>query len=81
MAVGTPVLVADTSSLPEVVPRAECRFDPRSTAALADRLRAAASDPAQFRCPLRPEFTESFAITRYLALIDESGFASTRGQI
>jgi glycosyltransferase involved in cell wall biosynthesis len=73
MAVGTPVLVSDSSSLPEVVPRAECRFDPQSVSAIAEKLQAAAQDARQFRCALRPEFTESVAIARYLELIEGAG--------
>lgn len=69
MAVGTPVLVSDTSSLPEVVRRAECRFDPLNVEALAEKLRVAADDPARFHCPLPDEFTEQAAIARYCELI------------
>jgi glycosyltransferase involved in cell wall biosynthesis len=73
MAVGTPVLVSNSSSLIEVVPRSECRFDPCSAPAIAEKLKAAATCAAQFRCELRPEFLESYAIERYLKVIGEEG--------
>jgi glycosyltransferase involved in cell wall biosynthesis len=66
MAVGTPVLVSDTSSLPEVVPRAECRFDSQSASALVEKLKSAATDPGQFHCALHEEFHEAYALGRYL---------------
>lgn len=73
MAVGTPVLVADTSSLPEVVTRPECRFDPRALPSLVEKLVAAARAPQAFRCPLRPEFREAVAIERYLEAVMPDG--------
>lgn len=75
MAVGIPVLVSDSSSLPEVVPRVECRFDPSSVDSIADSLRAASANAEQFRCPLRPEFCEAVAVNRYLEFIEEISLA------
>lgn len=72
MAVGTPVLVADNSSLPEVVRRPECRFAGSDEAALAERLRAACADPAAFHCPLPDEFTEAVGLPRYLELLEQA---------
>jgi glycosyltransferase involved in cell wall biosynthesis len=69
IAAGTPVLVSDSTSLMEVVPRLECRFDPRSIAAIAQKLTAAATDANQFRCHRRQEFFERHAIDRYLELL------------
>jgi glycosyltransferase involved in cell wall biosynthesis len=69
IAVGTPVLVSDSSSLPEVVPSATCRFHPLSVSDLAGKLRGAATDPTQFSCELQPQFTEAHAIARYLEFI------------
>lgn len=72
MAVGTPVLAADNSSLPEVVRRAECRFAGEDVTALVDKLDAAADNPRQFLCPLPDEFTEDVGFPRYLALLDRA---------
>ncbi|OAI42334.1 hypothetical protein AYO41_04410 [Verrucomicrobia bacterium SCGC AG-212-E04] len=66
MAMGTPVLVSDGSSLPEVVRNADCRFDPSNIAALQAKLMAAASDESQFHCALPEEFTEGPGVARYL---------------
>lgn len=66
MAVGTPVLVADASSLPEVVRRPECRFDPRSETALTERLRAALEGEEIYRCPLPDDFREANGLASYL---------------
>ncbi len=66
MAVGTPLLVADASSLPEVVRRSECRFDPRDESGLVARLRAAAENEGAFRCAFPPEFREDHGISAYL---------------
>lgn len=75
MAVGTPVLVADGSSLPEVVRRAECRFDPRDEGSLLERLHAALEDEAQFACPLPAEFREADGLRSYLAALAEVGLS------
>lgn len=68
-AVGTPLLVANTSSLPEVVTNPACRFDPTRLPELVSKLLGANQHPAQFISPLRPEFRESYAIPRYLEIL------------
>ena len=70
MAVGTPVLASNTSSLPEVVRNATSRFDPVILDSLVEKLSAAANDETQFRSNLPQEFTESYGVSRYLELID-----------
>jgi glycosyltransferase involved in cell wall biosynthesis len=69
MAVGTPVLVSDGTSLPEVVRRPECRFDPVQMDDLVEKMKKAAADPTQFQCPFPEEFTENTAIDRYLEVV------------
>jgi glycosyltransferase involved in cell wall biosynthesis len=69
MAMGTPVLVSNSSSLPEVVRSPHCRFDPSNADELRALLLEAARDELQFRCALPEEFTEAFAINRYLHLL------------
>ena len=69
MAVGTPILVSNTSSLPEVVPHAASQFSPTDLDALTQKLLAAHADVTQFACPLNPAFTESVALRHYLALL------------
>ena len=69
MAVGTPVLASDGSSLTEVVREPECRFDPTDSPALTAKLRVAAADPGQFKIPLPPQFTEAAGIDAYLAAL------------
>lgn len=71
MAVGTPVVVSNTSSLPEVVRNTHCLFDPRSSDSLVRKLVAAAESERQFSAELSPVFTESYGIHRYLKIIDE----------
>lgn len=73
IAAGTPVLVSDATSLPEIVPSSECRFDPRSPAALRDKLIEAAGNPQKFKCALDERFTETYAINEYLGLIRSLG--------
>ena len=70
MATGTPVLVSDVSSLPEVVKDGSCRFDPKKLDSLIDKLQAAKTNYSKFRSPLPDRFTEEFGIKRYLDLID-----------
>lgn len=77
MAVGTPVLVSNSSSLPEVVQKPECLFDPTNKAELTDRLLAAAEDETQFSVTLPPAFTEPHGIKRYLSLMSKVGFQSS----
>ena len=70
IAVGTPVLASNASSLPEVVNNRECLFDPQSSGALTDKLLEAANDPQQFKADLSSNFTESYGLGRYLKLIN-----------
>jgi glycosyltransferase involved in cell wall biosynthesis len=69
MAVGVPVLVSDGSSLPEVVEKEECRFDPAVSARLTEKLEAAARDPMQFLSPPPPYLSEAAGIKAYLAIL------------
>lgn len=71
MAADTPVLVSDRTSLPELVTRDECRFDPSLAEPLASKLCAAADNPERFRCPPANRFTEGVAITSYLNVISK----------
>ncbi|HVU23816.1 MAG TPA: glycosyltransferase family 1 protein [Opitutus sp.] len=75
MAVGTPVLVANATSLVEVVREPHCRFDPMDVDAIAAKLLDANAAPAKFRVPLPPEFTEAAGMTAYLATLDECDHA------
>jgi len=67
--VGAPVLVSDSSSMNEVVRLAECRFDPRNKERLHQKLLWAAHTPERFHASLPEEFTEAFAISRYLEIV------------
>ena len=69
IAAGTPVIASGTSSLGEIIEKPECRFDPLSVQAITAKLVQAADHPATFRCTLRPEFVETYAIARYVELI------------
>ena len=69
MAVGTPVLTSNTSSLREVVASEHCRFDPYNRGELRDKLVQAARAPQSFKVTLRSEFTEHYGIARYLELL------------
>jgi glycosyltransferase involved in cell wall biosynthesis len=71
MAVGTPVLASNTSSLPEVVQKPECLFDPTKLNSLVEKLLSASRDEAQFVAQLPPTFTESYGINRYVKLIED----------
>ncbi|MEP6820926.1 MAG: glycosyltransferase family 1 protein [Chthoniobacterales bacterium] len=71
LAVGTPVLSANNSSLPEVVRKQECLFDATELESLVVKLTAAAADERQFRAELPPEFGEAQAISCYLQLIEQ----------
>lgn len=73
MAVATPVLASNRSSLPEVVRKPECRFDPCNREALAEKLLAAADSEGQFAAELSSSFTEEHGIKRYLQLLAEIG--------
>ncbi|MGI8438579.1 MAG: glycosyltransferase family 4 protein [Chthoniobacterales bacterium] len=72
MAVNTPVLVADNSSLPEVVPAEECRFDATNLDDLVSKLRLAADNDDRFRAPFSKSFTEACGVPRYLKLLGET---------
>jgi glycosyltransferase involved in cell wall biosynthesis len=69
MASGTPILCADAASLPEVVPRAECCFDPTAQEALAQKLRITATAPETYHCHLPEAFTEAHAAVRYKQIL------------
>jgi hypothetical protein len=73
LAAATPVLVADTSSLPEVVRKAECRFPLQDESVLATKLASAADNPEMYGCPFPAEFDEEFGLARYLQLLDLPG--------
>ncbi len=76
MCVGTPILVSDATSLPEVVRNPMCRFPLNDTGGLAIKLIEASSSPGQFQCPLPVEFTSSHAVKVYGALIQNLGGVS-----
>lgn len=71
MAVGTPVICADGTSLVEVVRNPSARFDPRDVAQIAARIREAVAAPDRFRSALPQEFTEAIGVGKYLAVVDE----------
>jgi glycosyltransferase involved in cell wall biosynthesis len=70
IACGTPALVADNSSLVEVVPEARNRFSTDDTKNLARLLGEATRAPADFHTALNPEFTEAAALANYLAALE-----------
>ncbi len=69
MAAGTPLLVSDSSSLPEVVTSPGNRFRPDDPMALAELLSRAAEDPGRFRLSLPVSFREENVIPSYIELI------------
>ncbi len=76
MACGTPVLAADRTSLPEVLGRSDCLFDPFDAGSLAGRLERVLTDP-DWRAELSdwglrraPRFTWAEAGRRALAAFD-----------
>ena len=71
VAAGTPVLVSNNSSLPEVVSNPQCRFDGMNLESLVAKLLAAAQDATQFSATLPEQFTEAYGIKHYLSLIHE----------
>lgn len=75
LACGTPVLAADASSYPELVPDPRLRFPPDSTEVLAAKLMEACRNPADFRAPLNPLFTEQRGAERYARLMLAAGSA------
>jgi glycosyltransferase involved in cell wall biosynthesis len=66
IAVGTPTLVADATSLKEVIPWAENRFPLDDPSVLANLLVAAAEDPDRFRRELPSSFRPVYGIRAYL---------------
>jgi glycosyltransferase involved in cell wall biosynthesis len=72
-AVGTPVLASNRSSLPEVVTRKDCLFDPQNEENLVAKLLEAMKDESRFVARLSESFTESYAIDHYLRIISEVG--------
>lgn len=77
MAVGTPVLASDTSSLPEVIPNPTCLFDPTKLFTIAEKLLEAADDESAFTVSLPSHFTETYGVNRYLDIISRLGPANT----
>jgi glycosyltransferase involved in cell wall biosynthesis len=69
IASGIPVLVADNSSLPEVVPSTRNRFSAEDPQFLAALLVEAQRAPEQFRSAYDPRFREDFAVEAYLETI------------
>ncbi len=70
MAVGTPVLCADNSSLREVIRDPACRFSAERPEELAAMLASVADGGEKAFCrPLPEEFTEAQGIERYLKLL------------
>lgn len=73
---GCPALVADNSSLREVVPDHNYRFETHDPAVLAEKLRVAAKEPLPFPSFFKPrEHDEAVAIRRYLTALAELGKA------
>ena len=69
IAVGTPVLAADATSLKEVIPWPENRFPLDDPATLAHLLVAATNDPAPFRRELPAAFRSEFGIRAYVEIL------------
>ena len=69
MAAGTPVLVADNTSLREVVPAPRNRFSLDQPETLARLLAEACADPGKFLVPLDPRHEEAAAIEEYLQVL------------
>lgn len=72
MSVGTPVLAADNSSLPEVVRKRECLLDATKPEALIDKLIAAKHDEERFLAPFPLEFSEAYGIHHYLRFLQKT---------
>jgi glycosyltransferase involved in cell wall biosynthesis len=79
MATGTPILASNRSSIPEVIHKEECLFDPTDESELAEKLIRAGQSEMPFRVELPPAFTEEFGISRYLQLIAEAGECRPNG--
>lgn len=75
LALGTPVLVANATSMLEVVRNDRCRFAPHDETELESKLRQAALDPSLFACELAEEFTEAYGIRHYLDVMGSIGLA------
>lgn len=73
MAMRTPVLSSNSSSLPEVVRKPQCRFDPCDLEELTDKLSAAVANEKQFTTELPAELTETAGLSQYLNVIREIG--------
>jgi glycosyltransferase involved in cell wall biosynthesis len=76
MAVGTPVLAADATSLKEVVPDRHSRFtltDPRE---LTDKLIIATRSPRDFTHPLPPCISEETGVKHYAQILRAAGNCS-----
>lgn len=73
ISLGTPVLVADATSMIEVVRNKGSRFSPDDENELAGKLGQAAASNAAFRCELAEEFTEAYGIRNYLRVMNEVG--------
>lgn len=65
MAAGTPLLVSDRSSLPELTKNLACLFDPQNLTALSEKMLLAIIDPNQFLAPIQKQFMEREAIRGY----------------
>jgi glycosyltransferase involved in cell wall biosynthesis len=78
LAVGTPALVADVSSLPEVVTDAAWRFEPGNAEALSRRMSEAAAGWLPAPAPLPGAFHEAEAIRHYHQLIGRVSEARER---
>jgi glycosyltransferase involved in cell wall biosynthesis len=66
IACGKPVLVADNSSLKEIITTPQNRFSTDDPAILASLLLSAQQDPGQFSSKLESRFTEDYAMAAYL---------------
>lgn len=70
-AVGTPVLACRSSSVPEIVTREECLFDPRSPGELVGKMIHASRFPESFRYELPSRFRQKEALASYLEALAE----------
>lgn len=69
IAMGTPVLVSNRASLPEVAPARNCQFDPDNTDELAAKIQEAVAAPAQFLQASSLTFQEPAGISRFVAAL------------
>ena len=70
MAVGTPLLVSETGSLPELIENAECLFDPKILGGLTAKLLQATINPERFQSPFSDEFKDTHAIPHYQSIVN-----------